>query len=204
MQAIDQSEKMIERAIANVNKMALDNVDYHVMDAEQLEFKSSYFDAAICSFGLFFLPDMAAALQSWKRVLKPGGVMAFTSFAASSFQPMADIFREQLQEYGVDFESTAWQKLSKPNDCHALLDSTGLNDIDIRQKQMGYHLNKADDWWDVLWHSGFRGLLLQLQPSQLEEFRKQHLDAVRELQTDKGLWLDIDVIFSSGRKPHEH
>ncbi len=71
--AIDLSEGMLSRAQQNIDKMQLPNIDLHVMDAEALEFRRQYFDMAMCSFGLFFLPDMLKGLQSWWRVLKPGG-----------------------------------------------------------------------------------------------------------------------------------
>ncbi|HHH89737.1 MAG TPA: methyltransferase domain-containing protein, partial [Aliiroseovarius sp.] len=73
VQAIDLSENMLDRAEHNLRMNALNNADFHVMDARRLDFKSRYFDAVICSFGLVFLPDRAAALKEWQRVLKPGG-----------------------------------------------------------------------------------------------------------------------------------
>ncbi len=60
---IDLSVAMLNRAEQNIKKMALDNVDLFEMDAEAPEFRSDYFDAVTCGFGLFFLPDMVAALK---------------------------------------------------------------------------------------------------------------------------------------------
>lgn len=200
VQAIDLAEDMIEKAIRNVDKMALSNVDFHVMDAEHVEFKTDYFDAAMCSFGIFFLPDMNAALKNWLRVLKPGGQVAFTIFAESAFQPMADIFRAQMEQYGVEFDTAAWQKLNQKEHCEQLLDKAGATDIRVVEKQMGYHLNDANDWWAVIWNSGFRGYVEQLNPEQLAGFREQHLQEVTKLVTDKGLWMDVNVLFAAGKK----
>lgn len=92
VQAIDLSENMINQAQENLNRAGLSNVDFHVMDAENLEFKNNSFDVITCSYGLFFMPDMSAALQSWLRVLKPGGKIIFSSFAPSAFVPLSEIF----------------------------------------------------------------------------------------------------------------
>ncbi len=201
VQAIDLAEDMIEKAIMNVEKMALNNVDFHVMDAEQVEFKSNYFDAVMCSFGIFFLPDMQAALTNWLRVLKPGGQVAFTIFGETALRPMAEIFRAQMEQYGVEFDKTAWEKLNQKQHCEQLLDKAGATDIRVLEKQMGYHLDNADDWWAVIWNSGFRAYIEQLSPEQLAEFRIQHLQEVSKLATDKGLWMDVNVLFASGQKP---
>lgn len=66
--AIDLAQGMLARAEQHVRKMALSNVDLLQMAAEEPEFRSQYFHAVTCSFGLFFLPDMARALAQWSRV----------------------------------------------------------------------------------------------------------------------------------------
>lgn len=200
VQAIDLSESMIEKAVKNVEKMALNNVDFHIMDATKPEFKSQYFDNVMCAFGLFFLPDRQAALKQWLRVLKPDGKLIFTSFAETAFQPMSEIFRSQMEAFGVSFENAAWQKLQHKQQCEQLLLDAGMHDIKVSEKQMGYHLNNENDWWAVIWNSGFRGYIEQLTPEQLGKFQQQHMEAVRELVTDKGLWMDVSVLFTLGTK----
>ena len=198
--AIDLSAGMIEKATDNVEKMALNNIDFHLMDAEKLEFKDNYFDYAMCAFGLFFLPDIQAALKQFFRVLKTNGRLVFTSFNLDSFQPMADIFRTQMEEYGIKVENPAWYKLNTRQQCEQLLSDVGAINIEVHEKQMGYYLNSEQDWWPAMWNSGWRGYLEQLTAEQLEQFQKQHLDSVRELVTDKGLWLDVTVLFALGEK----
>jgi hypothetical protein len=76
-----------------------------------------------------------------------------------------------------------------------------LESIEVIAEQLGYYLKNAEEWWDVVWKSGFRGPVSQLTPEQLEQFKKQHLAEVEQLQTSKGIWLDIASIFAVGRKP---
>lgn len=83
--AIDLSEGMLAQLEKTVEKLGINSIDVHVMDAESLEFRKDYFNAAVCSFGLFFLPDMLAGLKEWVRVVKPGGTLLFTSFGQMLF-----------------------------------------------------------------------------------------------------------------------
>lgn len=204
VQAIDLSEGMMKKAEANVAKMALDNVDFHTMDAEKLEFKSNYFDAIGCSFGLFFLTDMAEALTNWRSVLKPGGRLMFTSFAPSAFQPMTDLFFEDLQTVGFELPQDQplrpADRLPNPEFCISLLNDSGFTGTVSQSKQLGFHFGEAKDWWEILWNAGFRGYLEKMEPEQLFEFRKIHLPRVAKLKNDDGIWLDVETWFSGGVK----
>ena len=207
VQAVDLSEGMLKKAQANATRMALDNIDFQCMDAEQLEFRSDYFDAVGCSFGIFFLADMAAALSNWKRLLKSDGRLMFTSFAPSAFQPMTDILFEDLQTVGLqlpqDRPRTAADRLPDQRFCESLLNDAGFTDVVSRSMQLGFHFDKAEDWWEILWNAGFRGHLEQLDPDQLAEFRKIHLPRIDALKNDDKIWLDVETWFSGGAKPHQ-
>src|SRR3972149_4793982 len=71
--AIDLAEGMLDRLQEKIGKFGIPNIDLHVMDAAALEFRSEYFDHVVCSFGIFFLPDMSVGLREWTRGTKPGG-----------------------------------------------------------------------------------------------------------------------------------
>lgn len=203
--AIDLSEGMLARATHNIEKMALTNVDLFTMDAEALEFRSAYFDAVTCGFGLFFLPDMARALAQWRRVVRPGGTVLFTSFTEQAFQPLAGQFIADLQAAGVDVESRplASQRLKNPDTCRELMAEAGLEDIEQSIEQVGYHLRRVDDWWEVVWNSALRGLVGQIAPAEREAFRRRHLERVAALQTADGIWMGVEVIVTRGTRPDE-
>ncbi|MCG6936038.1 MAG: class I SAM-dependent methyltransferase [Proteobacteria bacterium] len=200
VQAIDLSEKMLDKAWHNLQRAGLENADFHVMDAESLDFRGTDFDAITCSFGIFFLPDMQAGLREWHRVLKPGGRLLFTTFSENAFQPLADQFRQALQDYGVEIPQQAWMRLTSQQECLDLLHDCGFQDPQLVTEQMGYHLNGPDDWWEIIMSSGFRGLLDQLTPEQQGRLRLAHLDDVKKLMTNKGLWLDVETLFVSGTR----
>ena len=201
---IDLAEDMLSRAQKHKEKSGLINIDLHVMDAAALDFRSHYFHHSICSFGIFFLSDMLVGLKEWLRVTRPGGRILFTCFSTPSFQPMADLFRARLLAHGVDLpgeQGFPWMRLNTSEKCQTLLTASGLENATVDTMQMGYHLPTVHTWWDVVWNSGFRGLLAKLPPAKIEEFRVAHLNEVAQLMTTKGLWLNVEVHFALGHKP---
>lgn len=201
--AIDMSAAMLDRAEANIRKMALSNIDLHQMDAERLDFKSGYFHTVVCSYGLFFIPDMQAALRDWVRVLRPAGKLAFTSFEESAFSPMLDNFVTGLQAFGVELPQAPFgsRRLTSLAHCGELLADAGLIDIELQVAQIGYHLKDEQEWWEVVTSTAMRSLYDQLPAGDRDAFREQHLAFVASLKTDQGVWMDVQTRFASGIKP---
>jgi len=197
---IDLSEKMLEVAFNNAQKMALNNIELQTMDAENPTFESDYFHNITCSFGIFFLPNMQKALENWLKILQPNGNIIISTFAADAFSPLTDKFRNRLKTYGIEIPDTHWFRLSQADECQQLLESAGFTDVSTTEKQMGYHLLNIEDWWDILWNTGYRGFLNQLSETDLESFKTDHLIELEEIKTNDGLWLNINTLFTTAKK----
>ena len=70
--ATDVSASMLSAAAETVRAAGLDNVTTQVADASTLELDAESFDAAICRFGLMFVPDLHQALTRVRHALKTG------------------------------------------------------------------------------------------------------------------------------------
>ena len=68
-------------------------------------------------------------------------------------------------------------------------------------RNVGYFLDGAEGWWDVVWNAGFRRLLGQLSSGDLQRFREEHLREVAALVTNDGLWLDVGVLYTFATTP---
>ncbi len=199
--AIDLSKNMLQQAQAKLKNAGMDNVDFHIMDAENLTFESNSFDIITCSYGLFFIPDMSAALQSWLRVLKPGGKLVFTSFAPAAFQPLTEIFIKNLAEYDIVPPTPRWLQLAEEDLCKQLLAKNGFESAQVTKAQLGYHLDEFNHWWDVIQSAGYRGLYEQLPQEHRGDFKEKHRREIEKRLTKDGIWMDVQTLFSTAIKP---
>ena len=75
--ATDQSEHMLRALQANARDEGVTNIETRVCDAQELPFSDAAFDLVTSRFGVMFFAETARALSGIRRVLKPGGRIAF-------------------------------------------------------------------------------------------------------------------------------
>jgi arsenite methyltransferase len=202
---VDIGEEILTQARQKLESEPQQSISFALSDMEQLRFTDASFDVVLSASTLFFLQDMSAGLREWQRVLKPGGRVAVSGYGEAAFRPMSDLFEARIRSYGVKFASNvrpfSWQRLTDPEQYLLLFRNVGMSGTEVFVEQFGYYLKNADEWWDIIWNSGFRGSVSQLSPEALEQFKAEHLAEVSKLETARGLWLDISAIFAMGRTP---
>jgi ubiquinone/menaquinone biosynthesis C-methylase UbiE len=75
--ASDISEEMLGEAKKNLSHL---DIDWRNIDAQQLPFSDNSIDLVVCCFGYMFVPDKPKAFAEAYRVLRPGGVLLFTTW----------------------------------------------------------------------------------------------------------------------------
>jgi ubiquinone/menaquinone biosynthesis C-methylase UbiE len=195
--AIDFSSGMLAQAIASARDCGLSNLVFERHDMTQLPFDQHSFDHATCSFGLFFVDDMGGTLKHIANTVKPGGTVLISGFYGESFEPMAQLFLDRMRSYGVDVpDKLGWRRMSEMQQLNQVFTDAGFEHMKIEQRSLGYFID-LDGWWEIVWNAGFRGMVEQLG-DRIEEFRQAHLDELRHLCGEQGLWLTIDVNYAYG------
>jgi hypothetical protein len=129
----------------------------------------------------------------------------FTVFGSQAFQPMAGLLLARVEAAGISFPDDsprrAAERLHDPVACHALAVAAGLTEVTVESEAIGYHLQDANEWWEIVWNSGYRGMLERLPLAQQHTLRTAHLAELVHCTTERGLWLNVETQFVRGRKP---
>ena len=146
------------------------DIDLLVMDAEHLQFPNQSFDVVLCGFALYFFSSAQTALSEFKRVLKPGGRVAVSSFGTSS--SLTEWTLRRSRELGAE-KSIKIDPLNHKEDLRKLLIESGFQKVEIIDESKTFSFKNVQSWWDSLWTHGVRAQLEQLSKDKLEILRQE-------------------------------
>jgi SAM-dependent methyltransferase len=99
---LDVSQTMLARAVADTAAARLDQTAYVRGDAANLPFVDASFDAVCCFAALNLFADPFAALDSFTRVLTPGGRLAIFTSARGRSLPLRTMERAWVTRSGMN------------------------------------------------------------------------------------------------------
>ena len=197
---IDFSRGMLSQAMRKQEEEGIRNVDFSEMDMQALDFPDGHFDVAVSAFSIFFVDDMQSQLSQIARKVKSGGKIIMTTFFENAFTPLIGIFLDHLKEYGIKPPSLTWKRVASSGQCKSLFEDAGMQHVRSEQMKFGYYLEDASQWWYIVWNGGFRGLFNKMAPDDLQQFRKEHLLKIDRLASDRGIWLEMNILYTLGNR----
>jgi ubiquinone/menaquinone biosynthesis C-methylase UbiE len=196
---VDLAEALLVLARQKAQQQGLTQATFTAADFETLGLPSESFDAVVCVFGIFFVPDMVAAVRELWRMVRPGGQLAITSWGTAVFEPANRIFWEAIATERPDLykQFTPWERIKQPASLQALLEAGGATQIEV-VAELGHHeLATAEDWWTMVLGGGCRGTIDQLDPAMQE---RVHQTNVHALQANAVQSLEVEVLYAIARK----
>ena len=110
-------------------------------DGQALPFKDGAFDAVVCQLGLQYFPEPAAGLMEFRRVVRPGGMVAVCVNSTSDRQPMwgnlADAVSPFIAQQQRDVLQMSWS-LADPRRLQGLFSEAGFHAIRVEQIRREY------------------------------------------------------------------
>jgi ubiquinone/menaquinone biosynthesis C-methylase UbiE len=194
---IDLADGMARETGLEIERRGLKQAETRQMDAEHLTFPDSSFDFVLCGFSLQFFPHLAQALSEFRRVLKPGGRIAVTTWGADDER--WDWYDELRKAHGAVIKLGS-QSLDTPEEIQRWLSQAGFVNIQIRTKEIDMVYLDEEEWWNVEWSISARAGLEKLSPEDLERLKAEAFAKVQEQKQDDGFHYRLEAFCTTANK----
>ena len=180
---IDLSDGMVAETATAAARLGLEQVDVLQMDAEQLEFADESFDAVLSGFSLQFLADLDRALSGFRRVLRPGGRLAVTTWGDDDARWAW--FDDLRASYDAVVKLRS-QSLEQPGELIARLQGAGFEEARVVTRELEMVYPDAEEWWTMQWSISGRAGMERLGPDRLAQFKHEVFARMEPLREADG------------------
>jgi ubiquinone/menaquinone biosynthesis C-methylase UbiE len=196
---IDLSEKLLALARAKAKEQSLRNVEFRAGDMLALDLPEAHFDAVVCVFGIFFVPDMAAAVRALWRLVRSGGKLAITTWGPRFFEPATTAFWNSIRDVRPDLykDFNPWDRICDPPSISALLHEAGIAHAKVVGEDGEHPIPSPEAWWAAVLGSGYRGTVEQLDAKDRERVRTANLNYIRQSGINA---VEANVVYATANK----
>ncbi|HEV1996881.1 MAG TPA: class I SAM-dependent methyltransferase [Candidatus Dormibacteraeota bacterium] len=153
---IDIAPEMVRLTSEDVAQRGIANVRVAEMDARDLQFADASFDAVICAFAIFLIPQPERVLQEICRVLKPGGAVTLSTWVGDDRRwawmgPLAGLLLGPVARRSAD-------PYKEEGSLQRALGVAGLSVSTIDESDTTLYFRDLDHW--IEWMRSHGGLVL--------------------------------------------
>ena len=179
---VDLAQRLLAIAREKANARGLRNIEFRVGDMLDLGPPAARFDAVVCVFGIFFVPDMAAALRELWRVVRPGGRLAVTTWGPDFFEPASTAFWNAVRDVAPELHKgfNPWDRICDPASLGQLFADAGIAQVETVAEAGEHAIASPEAWWAAVLGSGYRGTFEQLDARARDHVHAENLRFIRE------------------------
>ena len=202
---VDISPQMLAVAKKKADRAEFYNVEFHLADAESLDYLIGYFDRILCANTFPWIENKLATLSLWHSLLKSNGRIAVHTPADTAYIG-AVVLRKVLEKYGITMEAS--NRIGSPEECLDLFDRAGFKEIELKTEQHGSYIsldNAKATWSGTITNPSPISLKVDRQESaksssKLPEIKDEFEAELKALTSQAGIWDEIATWYILAKK----
>jgi len=187
----DFAPEMVAAARRRAEELGVENAEFRVLDAERMDLETDSMDGVLCRWGYMLMFDPTAAFAETRRVLRTGGRVAFSVWAAPEHNPWASLVGKVLAEevhIPIDPEAPGIFAMADPGRIRELVVGAGFAEPDIEEFSLRWAFTEQEDYWRFLAElaGAISSVLQALPPGAQAVVREQVYDAAEPFRSGEG------------------
>lgn len=179
---IDLADRLLALAREKARRRALQNIAFRTADMLELDYPAESFGAVLCVFGIFFVPDMPAAVRQLWRLVRPGGKLAITTWGRNVLEPANGLFWRSVRELRSEspIPSNPWDSIADPKELRQMLRNGGAEAVEVIAENKWHPIRSPEDWWTIVLGSGRRKGIERLTTEEVTAVKETNLAFIRD------------------------
>jgi SAM-dependent methyltransferase len=188
----DFAPEMIAAARRRADEMGVENAKFRTLDAERMDLETNSVDGVLCRWAYMLMIDPAAAFAETRRVLRPGGRLAFSVWAARERNPALSLAGAVLVELGhippPDPEAPGPFFMADTGRIRELVVGAGFAEPAIEEVSFRRQFVDQDAYWRFLIETSATTspVLRSLPPEAQDTVRERVHEAARPFHSGEG------------------
>jgi ubiquinone/menaquinone biosynthesis C-methylase UbiE len=188
----DFAPEMVAAARRRAEETGVKNAEFRMLDAERMDLETDSVDGVLCRWGYMLMIDPAAALAETRRVLRSGGRLAFSVFAAPERNPWVALVGRVLvtQEHipPPDPKAPGIFAMADLARIRELVVGAGFAEPEIEEVSFRWAFTDQDDYWRFLTEvaGAISSVLQSLPPDVQAQVQEQVQEAAEPFCSGEG------------------
>ena len=188
----DFTPEMVAAARRRAEELGVQNAEFRVLDAERMDLETGSVDGVLCRWAYMQMIDPAKAFAETRRVLRPGGRLAFSVWAARERNPTLSLAGNVLVELGHTLPPEPQEPsaffMADPERIRKFVVGAGFAEVEIEEVSFRWRFATQDTYWRYLTETAASAsrVLRSLSSEAQDTVRERVHEAARPYYSDEG------------------